>query len=101
MQCSSDEILLKRQLKDKGIKEQTRQTMEELGELIVALSKALRYQSKGGAPANLDDIAEEIADVRIMLDQMELFYNIKARSNNYRREKLERIRIMLDTGREL
>ena len=97
----SEEVLLKRLLKAKGIKEQSRQAIEELGELIVELSKALRYQSNGGAPANLDSIAEEIADARIMIDQMELFYNTKTRSLDYRKMKLERIRIMLDTGRGL
>lgn len=97
----SEELLLKRVLKEKGIQEQTRQTMEELGELIVELSKGLRYQSKGGGPANLDSIAEEIADARIMIDQMEIFYNTKTRTLDYRTMKLERLRIMLDTGRGL
>lgn len=59
--------------------------IEELSELQKELCKALR------GDINLDNIAEEMADVYIMLQQMRLFFGINQREiNKIKNEKLER-----------
>lgn len=57
-----------------GLNSQSRQCMEECGELIVALSK-LRRDDTGTACA-IYDVAEEIADVRIMTMQIQYLLEI-------------------------
>lgn len=51
---------------------QVRQLAEEMSELFVEVNKAMRRR----ADASVDHIAEEIADVRIMLDQMIVLFDI-------------------------
>lgn len=48
-----------------GYEPQTRQTIEELNELAVAISHYLRKDDAD----NLENVLEEIADVQIMLEQ--------------------------------
>lgn len=55
-----------------GIEVQARQTMEECAELIQALNKHLRL----GNYETVLAIAEEIADVQIMLEQMKIYFDI-------------------------
>lgn len=64
--------------------------MEEMAELIKELSKDLR--NKG----NIEHIAEEIADVMIMLEQMILIFNCDVEVKNYRLQKLERLKMLLE-----
>lgn len=47
-----------------GLESQVRQTIEELAELMLALCKKLRGSD------NIEQIAEEIADVEIMLEDL-------------------------------
>lgn len=60
-----------------GVEAQVMMAVEEMAELTQALSKA--YRGKEGAVYNL---LEEVADVRIMLDQLVLIFepmaNVKA-----------------------
>lgn len=58
-----------------GSSMQTDIAMEEMGELIQAIVK---YRRKNTVQ-NLDNIAEEIADVQIMLDQLKIIYNCEHR----------------------
>ncbi len=57
-----------------GIESQARQTMEECAELIQAMNKHLRISGKNRSTneetAAIMSIAEEIADVQIMIYQM-------------------------------
>ena len=46
---------------------------------------------------NADYIAEEVADVRIMLDQLCIMFGIEHRAQRHRTEKLERLRRRLET----
>lgn len=39
----------------------------------------------------VEHIAEEIADVRIMLDQVEFLYQVKGTAERIRQEKLDRL----------
>ena len=63
---------------------------EEMAELAKELSKFLR-----GAH-NEDAIAEEIADVRIMLDQIEIMFDCAGAAAVYQAAKEERLRKRLE-----
>lgn len=63
-----------------GEKAQKQQVIQELAELVVALTKN-----------DVENIHEEIADVEIMLEQLKLFKNIDAKKiEEYREFKLNR-----------
>ena len=55
-----------------GFEKQSQQAMEELAELIQALSKYNR-----GKENALENVIEEIADVEIMIEQLKYLLNIK------------------------
>lgn len=59
-----------------GAKAQTVKAMEEMAELIQALSRRLlcMYLNAPGGNAALENVREEMADVSIMLSQLELIY---------------------------
>lgn len=59
--------------------------MEELGELIQEISKQLRGK---GDPEHM---AEEIADVRIMLDQLVIMNDLFKKVDEYREAKTSRL----------
>lgn len=67
--------------------------MEELSELIKELSKLLR------GIGSIDHIAEEIADVEIMLAQMIMFYNIQNSVEKWKSYKLNRLEKRLEQGK--
>lgn len=58
---------------------------EELSELIQAVSKALR-----GKP-NMDNIAEEMADVEIVLEQLSLIFCNATQVHAWKQKKMERL----------
>nr|DAE92334.1 MAG TPA: nucleoside triphosphate pyrophosphohydrolase [Myoviridae sp. ct44j18] len=59
--------------------------MEEMAELTKELSKNLRGQD------NVAHIAEEIADVEIMLEQLKLMFSIRDEVTQQRTVKLQRL----------
>jgi NTP pyrophosphatase (non-canonical NTP hydrolase) len=61
--------------------------MEEMGECISAVNHISRQYN----PTTLDHLAEEIADVRIMLEQLEQIYNLYSHVQVHRNEKLSRL----------
>lgn len=68
--------------------------IEEMAELTQALSKPLC-----GNKPNVDNICEEIADVKIMVEQLELIYKgQKDRIDSYRNLKLNRIKEIIENG---
>lgn len=74
------------------------QACEELAELIQAISKVRRY------PGNLkheDDVAEEMADVMIMLEQLELIFNNGERIKQYKQVKLQKLNALIRQEKEL
>lgn len=79
-----DEIL-KKALNHYGAKTQTIVAIEEMSELIKELCKVFRGSE------NAAHIAEEIADVRIMLDQMEILFACMEQVEMIESEKLERL----------
>lgn len=75
------ESILKKAIDHYGAAEQRDKAIEEMGELIRALA---RMNDKA-------NIAEEIADVRIMLDQMEMIFGIHVEVRRIENEKLLRL----------
>jgi NTP pyrophosphatase (non-canonical NTP hydrolase) len=60
--------------------------IEELGELVKAMSKHMNNPNK----SNNENVCEEIADVEIMLHQMRLLFDSSA-IDQYKRDKLDRL----------
>lgn len=79
-----DEIL-KNALQHYGANSQRIVAIEEMSELIKELCKVSRGEE------NAAHIAEEIADVRIMLDQMEILFDCRKQVDLIESEKLERL----------
>lgn len=77
-----------------GAEAQTLMVMEEMAELTKELCKHAR-----GAH-NTDAIAEEIADVYIMLRQMELLHGIESQVLDWRIAKLARLEERLRNAKE-
>ncbi len=82
----SENEIYKAALNRFGATRQIFKTFEEMAELQVAISQ---NQTKG--IGNYNDIAEEIADVRIMLEQMLILFDCRGLSDRYRREKVARL----------
>ena len=61
-----------------GIERQCRQAMEECAELIQAINKAVRYPDD---PKRIVQLVEEIADVKIMILQLEEMFNVNWRES--------------------
>ena len=83
-----------------GEESQLGKSIEELGELKEAISKLIEHNSfpyskrwayyRSNREAFIDHIAEEIADVRIMLDQLCYGLKIEQRAEDWREMKLDR-----------
>lgn len=70
--------------------------IEELGELTQALCKFQAEWSADDAVALYDHVAEEMADVYIMLEQLKIIYANHDWVNAWAREKLARLRARVD-----
>lgn len=75
-------------IKEFGETAQVTMVFEEMAELQKELCKWLR---NGNSVELTHNIAEEIADVEIMLDQMKLIFDCAGLSQGYRREKVARL----------
>lgn len=84
--------VLQRALDTYGSLPQIVMVFEEMSELQKELCKYLRGKY---SPAN---IAEEIADVEIMLEQMKMLFCCTDAVRNERRRKVERLKARLDNG---
>lgn len=73
-----------------GIENQTMMVFEEMSELQKELCKALR-----GTPS-LKNIAEEISDVEIMLEQMKEYYSLHDFVKDCREYKTKRLEKILN-----
>ena len=77
-----------------GAHAQEIKAMEEMAELTQALCKPLC-----GNGRNIDNICEEITDVKIMVEQLELIYKgQKDRIDSCRDMKLNRIKEIIENG---
>lgn len=85
-------------LKKWGIQFQVIMLGEEFGELFQAISKALRAESIDGI--HKIKIAEEIADVEVMLAQMKVAFDIPdTQVDSWRKAKIENIKHLLERGK--
>lgn len=81
-------------LKTWGADAQTTMVFEEMSELQKELCKHSRGKE------NAEQIAEEIADVQIMLEQMIILHNCAEAVQSYRKSKVERLKIRLDINND-
>lgn len=63
-------------MKKHGIVEQSMILAEETGELVQVVSKLLRLKNVKQLGKLRDNLAEEIADVQIMIEQVSRYYGI-------------------------
>ena len=87
----NEENILLQAIVEYGQDAQTDMMIEEMSELAKALLKHRRYPDDEGT---IDNIREEMADVQIMLDQMQIIYGIDSRHglcDQYRTQKLQRL----------
>lgn len=91
---ASHRPLLTRAIERFGQEAQERMMFEEMSELQKAICKLSR--GKG----SVDDIAQEIADVEIMLEQMKILYDCYESAALWKHEKLERLKSLLNEGRD-
>ncbi|MDF2612802.1 MAG: conserved hypothetical phage-related protein [Clostridia bacterium] len=87
-----DNDIIDRAIKHYGERQRINQTIEELGELIVALSKSIR------GFANKPHIAEEIADVEIMLHSIKRMLDLDFFVDMEIHHKLERLTEKMKRG---
>lgn len=69
-----------------GLEEQSRQCIEEMAELTVAINKVHRHWSD----ENIDNMIEEMADVQIMLNQLIYLTDSREQVNKIMQEKIQR-----------
>ena len=88
------EEILKKAINSYGEKAQIIKTIEELNELSVELAKFLNGEEK------INSIAEEAADVYIMLAQLRIMLNIDTQTDCYKEFKIKRLeeRLKWDTA---
>lgn len=95
MITTSDSVICRKAVETFGVGIQQIVAMEELGELIQAISKIARWEYDGKNLEELsdyqDNLAEEIADVEIMLEQLKHCYGCHILVGDYKRDKLARL----------
>lgn len=80
--------------------------IEEMAELTKELCKAQRVTFAGrgglgdGLIDNYDEIAEDIADVQIVLDEMMWAFGVAAEVQYARKQKLARLEMRIEKARE-
>ena len=91
--------LLKRIAHHYGYEAQSRQIVEEMGELTVAINKhwrgclacgKLRLEDSNLHSREMDAMLEEIADVEIMIEQMKILLNCEEEVELYKEIKVKR-----------
>ena len=88
----NDEKIFEQALKKWGEKNQLIVACEELAELIQSITKYLRQKDKTTVPYNL---AEETADVLIMIEQMIIMLDIKVPVEDIYKLKIKRLEKLL------
>jgi len=77
-----------------GIGNQRIKAIEELGELQQAIAKYIQ----GPYKENRSNVAQEIADVKIVLEQVEIGMGIKNEVEEFTKEKLKRTMERIERG---
>lgn len=89
----ADERILDEAIRQYGMNAQVIMVFEEMSELQKELCKHLRGKD------NLHEIAEEIADVEIMLAQMKMVFNCAEEVSKWRQKKIARLEERLNGGK--
>lgn len=93
----SDSVICRKAVEKFGIDIQQIVAVEELGELIQAISKIARWEcSQSTLSEYIDNLAEEIADVEIMLEQLKQCYGCHIQANDHKRRKLDKLKSMIE-----
>ena len=77
-----------------GINTQLVMVMEECAELQHAVSKQIR----GSKEASIEKIAEEIADVEIMIEQVKYLWSLNYQVGKIKNEKLARLKTRVEAA---
>ena len=86
------EELYKKAIQKWGLNSQLGMFYEELGELITALNKFTRDVNG----CSLEKVAEEIADVEIMIEQFQVMSSLKRKTiDSIKEKKINKLRGML------
>lgn len=101
MITTSDSVICRKAVEKFGVDIQQIVAMEELGELIQAISKIARWECNQSEDLEtlfnyIDNLAEEIADVEIMLEQLKQCHGCHIQVNDHKRKKLEKIKSMVE-----
>lgn len=91
-ECIDESEVLHRALDTYSSQAQVVMVFEEMSELQKELCKYLRGRG------SFEHIAEEIADVEIMIEQMKMLFCCTDDVRNERRRKVERLKERLDNG---
>ena len=92
--------LYERAIRTYGAQAQIFKAVEELGELASAVGRyeAASINGEGERlPGLLKNVAEEIADVRITLEQLCMIYEIEIEAGGWEWSKLARLKARLDS----
>ena len=85
----AEKDLYKRNIQYHGTQQETTIAMEECSELIQAISKCKRY---GFVDNHRDNLIEEIADVLIIINELQLIYDISDNDiENIKNTKMDRM----------
>ena len=85
----TEKDLYERNIQYHGIEQETTIAMEECSELIKAISKCKRY---GCIDKYRDNLIEEIADVLIIINELQLIYDISNNDiENIKKYKMDRM----------
>lgn len=96
-----DSVICRKAVETFGVEIQQIVAMEELGELIQAISKIARWEYSQSEDLEIlleyiDNLAEEIADVEIILEQLKQCHGCHIQVNNHKRKKLDKLKSMVE-----
>ena len=101
MMTISDSEICRKAVEKFGIDIQQIVAMEELGELIQAISKIAGWECSQSEDLEIlleyiDNLAEEIADVEIMLEQLKQCHGCHIQADDYKRRKIEKLKSLIE-----
>lgn len=92
----NEEELYKKAIKHWGEELQVGMLMEEVSEMLIAVNKLRRNKCLG----TIADLEDEIADVRIMIDQIIVLFNLNEMTIKVQKgNKLIKLKNMIDGGK--
>ncbi|MTN70598.1 hypothetical protein GMB47_15490 [Turicibacter sanguinis] len=101
MMTISDSVICRKAVETFGVDMQQIVAMEELGELIQAISKIARWECSQSEDLEtlfkyIDNLSEEIADVEIILEQLKQCHGCHIQVNDHKRKKLDKLKSMVE-----